>query len=226
MFKYRNNVSYTQLFPNLVLCEKQFQLLLVIFTTTLSEGPFLGMVGYYRSFCKNFSAVVAPLTDLLSPKVCFHWSPDCKRAFNCVKALLTNAPILAAPAFDRAFRLFVDASDAGAGAVLLQEGDDEVEHPVSYFSRMFNCHQRVYSTIEKEALTLVLPLKHFEVYVGFHGVPMVIYTDHNPLVFIDQMQNTNQRLMCWSLFLQAFNVEIRHVRRGDSVLADALSRCS
>lgn len=29
---------------------------------------FLGMAGYYRSFCKNFSAVAAPLTDLLSPK--------------------------------------------------------------------------------------------------------------------------------------------------------------
>lgn len=29
---------------------------------------FLGMAGYYRSFCKNFSAVTPPLTDLLSPK--------------------------------------------------------------------------------------------------------------------------------------------------------------
>ena len=27
------------------------------------------------------------------------------------------------------FKLSVDASDAGAGAVLLQEGDDGVEHP-------------------------------------------------------------------------------------------------
>lgn len=161
------------------------------------------MAGYYRSFCKNFSAVVAPLTDLLSPKVCFHWSSDCECAFYCVKALLTNAPILAAPVFDRAFRLFVDASDAGVGAVLLQEGDGEVEHPVSY-----------------------LALKHFEVYVGSADVPTVIYTDHNPLVFINPMRNTNQRLMRWSLFLQAFNVEVRHVRGGENVLADALSRCS
>lgn len=27
---------------------------------------FLGMAGYYRSFCRNFSAVAAPLTDLES----------------------------------------------------------------------------------------------------------------------------------------------------------------
>ncbi len=30
---------------------------------------FLGLVGYYRSFCRNFSSVVAPLTDLLKAKV-------------------------------------------------------------------------------------------------------------------------------------------------------------
>lgn len=32
---------------------------------------FLGMVGYYRSFCRNFSTIVAPLTDLLKAKAKF-----------------------------------------------------------------------------------------------------------------------------------------------------------
>ncbi len=31
---------------------------------------FLGMAGYYRNFCKNFSDVVKPLTDSLR-KICF-----------------------------------------------------------------------------------------------------------------------------------------------------------
>lgn len=30
---------------------------------------FLGMTGYYRSFCRNFSTTVHPLTNLLSPRV-------------------------------------------------------------------------------------------------------------------------------------------------------------
>lgn len=186
---------------------------------------FLGMAGYYRSFCKNFSAVAAPLTDLLSPKSRFHWSGDCQSAFESIKALLSHAPVLAAPVFDRPFKLAVDASDAGAGAVLLQDGNDGVEHPVSYFSKKFNPHQRVYSTIEKEALALILALKHFEVYVGSAVAPVIVYTDHNPLVFIHQMRNTNHRLMRWALFLQAFNVEVRHIKGRDNVLADTLSRC-
>ncbi len=32
---------------------------------------FLGMAGYYRNFCKNFSTVVNPLTSLLSPSYPF-----------------------------------------------------------------------------------------------------------------------------------------------------------
>ena len=185
---------------------------------------FLGMAGYYRSFCRNFSAVAAPLTDLLSPKVRYKWSPSCQHSFDGVKALLTSAPVLAAPAFERPFKIAVDACDSGAGAVLLQDGDDGIEHPVSYYSKKFNRHQRVYSTVEKEALALILALKHFEVYVGSSNEPTLVYTDHNPLVFLNQMRNTNRRLMRWSLFMQCFNVEVKHVRGKDNVLADTLSR--
>lgn len=42
---------------------------------------FLGMTGYYRCFCRNFSTVVQPLTDLTSPKVEFVWSPGLSGCF-------------------------------------------------------------------------------------------------------------------------------------------------
>lgn len=119
----------------------------------------------------------------MSPKVVFQWSETCQQAFENGKALLANAPILKAPNFEKSFRLAIDASACGAGAVLLQEGLNGVEHPVSYFSKKFNCHQQVYSTIEKEALALVLAIQHFEVYLGSIAAPIMVYTDHNPLVF-------------------------------------------
>ena len=81
---------------------------------------FLGMAGYYRAFCKNFASVVVPLTDLLSPKVPFDWSTKCQVAFDNVKLLLASSPVLSAPNFDRHFSVAVDASERGAGAVLLQ----------------------------------------------------------------------------------------------------------
>ncbi|XP_071061702.1 uncharacterized protein [Pseudochaenichthys georgianus] len=37
---------------------------------------FLGMAGYYRRFCRNFSSVAAPLTTLTSPSKSFVWSAN------------------------------------------------------------------------------------------------------------------------------------------------------
>ena len=43
---------------------------------------FLGMAGYYRKFCKNFSGVTAPLTDLLKKKREYEWTMSCQVAFD------------------------------------------------------------------------------------------------------------------------------------------------
>ncbi|KAG1952330.1 gag-pol fusion protein [Pimephales promelas] len=195
-------------------------------TTRRELRRFLGMAGYYRSFCRNFSSVVHPLTSLLSPSRAFVWSPECQHSFDSVKALLCSTPVLAAPDFALPFKLEVDASAVGAGAVLLQEDKNHVEHPVCYFFRKFNKHQCNYSTIEKEALALLLALQYFEVYIGSSPLPVIVYTDHNPLVFLSRMYNQNQRLMRWSLIVQRYNLEIRHKKGTENVVADALSRCA
>lgn len=93
-----------------------------------------------------------------------------------------------------------------------------------FFSRKFNKHQVNYSTIEKETLALLLALQFFEVYLGSSNLPTIVYTDHNPLVFLSRMYNANQRLMRWALFVQSYNLEIHHKKGIENVLADALSR--
>ncbi|KAL6467197.1 hypothetical protein MHYP_G00250010 [Metynnis hypsauchen] len=186
---------------------------------------FLGMAGYYRCFCKNFSDLVLPLTNLLCKNRPFVWSPACQSAFESVKALLSSSPVLATPDFDKPFKLEVDASGTGAGAVLLHEDNFGIDHPLCYFSRKFVKHQLAYSTIEKEALARLLALQHFKVYLDGSPTPLVIYTDHNPLVFLQRMSNSNHRLMRWSLILQGFNFTIIHKKGTDNIIADTLSRC-
>lgn len=183
---------------------------------------FLGLVGFYRCFCRNFSTVVAPLTNMLKGKVKFVWSSECQTAFENVKALICNAPVLAAPRWDRTFKIEVDASYVGAGAVLLQCDDLGVDTPVCFFSRKFNRHQLNYSVIEKETLALILALQHFSVYVSSGTV--VVLTDHNPLTFLNSLQCPNQRLIRWALLLQSYSLDIRHIKGRDNVVADALSR--
>ncbi len=185
---------------------------------------FLGMAGYYRKFCTNFAAVTSVLTDLLKKDVPFLWSKDCHHAFENVKSMLCNKPVLAAPDFQRPFTLTVDASDVGAGAVLSQDDDSGIDHPVAYFSRKFGAAQKNYSTVEKECLSLVMAVEHFDIYLSMPLHPVTVYTDHNPLVFLSRMKNSNRRLMKWSLKLQEYNLQIKHIRGHYNVIADAISR--
>ncbi|KAJ8023316.1 hypothetical protein HOLleu_35702 [Holothuria leucospilota] len=135
-----------------------------------------------------------------------------------------SSPVLIAPDFEKQFKLAVDASDNGIGAVLLQADEHGVDHPVCYYSKKFDKHQKNYSTIEKETLALILGLQHFDVYLGTTSFPITVYTDHNPLTFLSKMKNKNQRLMRWSLFLQSYNVDIKHIKGKDNVVPDSLSR--
>ena len=107
--------------------------------------------------------------------------------------------------------------------MLLQDDPNGVEHPVCFFSKKFDKHQKNYSVVEKEALALVFALKHFETYLSGSGT-IQVFTDHNPLVFLQRMGATNQRILRWSLFLQTFPLTISHIKGRDNVLADALSR--
>ena len=185
---------------------------------------FLGMAGYYRKFCSNFSTITEPLTNLLRKRNKFIWSERCQKSFDKLKAVLISVPVLKAPNFNCRFKLAVDASDIGAGSVLLQEDENGVDHPVCYFSKKFNVSQMNYSTIEKECLSLILAVQHFEVYLTSSSLPIVVYSDHNPLTFINKMKNNNQRLMRWCLMLQEYNIDIKHIKGKDNIIADALSR--
>ena len=110
---------------------------------------FLGLAGYYRKFCDtcNFSVIAEPLTNLLSTRTKFIWTNNCQKAFDILKAILKYETVLLAPNFAKEFKLAIDASDTGAGSVLMQEDGNGVDHPVSYFSKKFDEHQKNYSTI-------------------------------------------------------------------------------
>ena len=154
---------------------------------------FLGMIGFYRRFCYNFSTVVAPLTNLLQKKVQFLWTEKCDDSFKNGKELLINSPVLTSPDYQKQFKLAVDASDVGIGAILCQESNG-IDKVICFFSKKLNKYQRNYSTIEKECLALLLFMQHFDVYLNVTIHPILVFTDHNPLTFLHKMSNKNQRL--------------------------------
>ena len=95
---------------------------------------FLGHVGFYRRFIKEFSKIAKPLSMFLEKDVPFNFSNDCLQALNRLKKELVNAPIMVAPDWDLPFELMCDASDFAIGAVLGQRRDKHFQ-PIYYASR-------------------------------------------------------------------------------------------
>ena len=184
---------------------------------------FLGLAGFYRRFVANFSEVTAPLSNLLKKNVKFQWDERCTNAFESVKYILTSDPILISPNFNKPFSLAVDASENGVGGVLMQRKGD-FNHPVAYFSKKLNSHQKNYAVIEKEGLALILSLQHFDVYLSSSSAPIEVFSDHDPIKFIKKFSNKNMRLTRWSIFLQDYNIEVKHIKGKDNVVPDVLSR--
>ena len=131
---------------------------------------FLGLASYYSRFIPAFSKVARPLYDLTKKDAAFFCNNSCQRAFETLKELLTEAPVLAFPRFDRSFVLQTDASGKGLGAVMAQQQPDGMVRPIAYTSRTLQAHEKNYSATEMEALGVVWAVKHFRPYLYATGV--------------------------------------------------------
>nr|GEX56095.1 reverse transcriptase domain-containing protein [Tanacetum cinerariifolium] len=99
-------------------------------TTIKGIRSFLGHAGFYRRFIKDFSKIARPMTRLLEKDTPFVFSQECVDAFQTLKRMLTETPILIAPDWDMPFELMCDASDYAIGGywlVLGKSGEDDGE---------------------------------------------------------------------------------------------------
>uniref|UniRef100_A0A7I4YV80 RNA-directed DNA polymerase n=1 Tax=Haemonchus contortus TaxID=6289 RepID=A0A7I4YV80_HAECO len=189
---------------------------------------FLGMCSYYRKFVLGFSKVAAPLHEMTSEKTMFQWNPARKSCFDQLKTIIVHAPVLAQPDIEEArsgkrpFKIHTDASIQGLGAVLSQEKEDGFLHPVFFASKGLSRCERNYHVTDLEALAVVFALRKFHMIV--YGLPVKVYTDHQPLTALFKCTNVSARVLRWALELQRYNLEIIYLKGAANRVADALSR--
>ena len=106
-------------------------------TTVKGIRSFLGYAGFYRRFIKDFSKIARPLYRLLEKETKFNFDDPCQAGIEEIKIRLIQAPIIAAPEWDKGFEMMCDASDFAMGAVLGQR-KDKIFRAISYASRTFN----------------------------------------------------------------------------------------
>jgi hypothetical protein len=192
-------------------------------TSSKDVQRFLGLANYFRRFIQGYSSLAAPLTHLASRNLKRNhfaavYTDSCKRAFSGIKHALMSAPVLAHPNPDLPYRLVVDASLNGTGAILMQN-----HHPIAYHSHKFTTTERNYSAGEQELLAVVLALTEFRCYVQGCAGGLTVDTDHSPNTFLPTVQMMPRKKARWAEFLSEFHFTWNHIP-GRVNVADPLSR--
>jgi hypothetical protein len=182
---------------------------------------FLGHVGFYMRFIKDFSKIAKPLCRLLAKETPFEFDKEYLKAFRAMKEILTSTPVIRPPSWGEPFEIMCDALDYAVGAVLEQH-IEKLPHVIYYTSRILNDAQLNYSTTEKELLSVVFALDKFRSYLL--GYKIIIYLDHVALKYLFSKKDAKSRLIRWILLLQEFDIEIWDKKGTKNVVADHLSR--
>jgi hypothetical protein len=188
---------------------------------------FIGAIGWYRKFIKDFAQIAAPIHAVTNKnknqRHAFRWNSEQTDSFNKLRSAITSKPlVLDFPDSTSPLILSTDASDIGIGAVLRQETPSGPKI-LYYFSQMLTSPQRKYATIEREALAIGLAICKLRPYLL--GRPFRIETDHCPLCNFHQRGSRNRRVDWWSIALSEFDIaEVKFKKGTLNCDCDLLSR--
>ena len=191
---------------------------------------------YYRRYVPGFAQKAAPLHKLTAELSeggkkkkgiipAERWNRECQTAFDALREALTSPPVLAYPDYQKPFIIETDASDKGLGAVLSQRQDDQLR-VIAYASRGLRGaekNMKNYSSMKLELLALKWAVtEKFREYLL--GSEFVVYTDNNPLTYLQTKSKLKAVEQRWAAELASFSFKIVYRPGKHNQNADALSR--
>ena len=182
---------------------------------------FLGFVGYYRRYIKNFAGIAAPLTDLLKKSNSWQWTVKEQDAFDELRKAMMTRPVLRTPDDTKPFHITPDAGPLAIGGILQQEFSDGF-HPIAYeYHRLSEAEER-YTQYEKEFFALLHCLRKWRHY--FEGQTVFVHSDNSALVqFGKTKRDPHHRIARWLEEYNMWSPDVVHIQ-GKLNPADAPSR--
>ena len=189
-----------------------------------------GLINAAREFIPNLSSLMEPIFQLAGKGVNVEATWDEEIHGKCLvllKKILTSEPVLILPDNSKKFHIVVDACRVGRGfgAILMQEGDDNLLHPVAYWSRSLLKAERNYSATDLECTAMHDAILHWAQYLR-NFLPFEVKTDHNAVVYmvVRPKGDPNGRLARLCIDLQQFRFSISYRKGTDHIFPDAVSR--
>ena len=201
--------------------------------TVYDVRSFLGFVGYYRRFIKNFSRITKPIREVITglenqskraaKKTYIEWTDAADVAFENLKTMCVSTPILAYPNYQLPFTLHTDSSTDGLGAVLYQKQDGKLR-VIAYASRSVSKAEANYPAHKLEFLALKWAVcEKFHEYL-YGSKPFEVFTDNNPLTYVLTSAKLDACGQRWVAKLANYNFSIKYRCGVSNTEADALSR--
>ena len=201
--------------------------------TVYDVRSFLGFVGYYRRFIKNFSKITKPIREVITglenqskraaKKTYIEWTDLADAAFDNLKTMCVSTPILAYPDYQLPFTLHTDSSTDGLGAVLYQKQDGK-QRVIAYASRSVSKAESNYPAHKLEFLALKWAVcEKFHEYL-YGTKPFEVFTDNNPLTYVLTSAKLDACGQRWVAKLANYNFSIKYRCGVSNTEAHALSR--
>ena len=191
--------------------------------TLRQTRAFCGMFNFLSSFLPNLHSLLIPIQDLQKKAKMFKWTEEAEKAFNEIKKLLINPPVLKAATPDRLFRLESDTSREGVGGTLLQkQGNEWVV--IGYHSKRLPKSAKNFGVTELELAGLL---------VNIHGFMQLlcnryfdVLVDHKAIKYMikSKTESPMTRLKTLLLKLSKYTTDLKYQKGSEMHTSDALSR--
>ncbi|GBG77169.1 hypothetical protein CBR_g23495 [Chara braunii] len=195
--------------------------------TTMEVRAFLGVVGFWRIFIKNFAKIVEPIRAIIREEGTMNWTEEREGVVQRLKDILISETVaLSAPCFNdevgRPFILETDEGPLAVGGVLIQRDEGGQEKPIRFESRSLNSAEQRYSQFKKEVLDILHCLKTFQAYL--FGRRFILRIDPtNVAGALKNYRPIDPMVERWVGFIWQFDYKIERIA-GIRSKADGLSR--
>ena len=217
---------------------------------------FTSAMQWLRNSIPQFSAIIQPILDSLErvyahvgkrtkrsiqriPLTLIGWGKKEMESFEACRSALRERVTLCHRDETKRLCFYVDASDTHWAGVVTQipfshvhQSHAEKQHdPLAFLSGHFTPTQLRWSTIEKEAFSVMATIERMH-WLASSPAGFDLFTDHNNLIFIfdplslspDLSQTSIRKVVRWAVRLCAYNYTCIHISGADNVWADLLSR--
>lgn len=194
-------------------------------TNVKSVRSFLGFANYYRIFIKDFATLSQPLTNLTRKNQKFNWDERCELAFQNLKKLFQEEPVLATFDPELETQLEPDSSGWAVGGALTQlDPVSKLWRPVAFFSSKHLPAECNYDIHDKELLAIIKCIKEWNGELRGLKRPFTILTDHKNLEPFGKKKVLNERQIRWMEILEPLSFILKHRPGKASIVPDTLSR--